>query len=220
MQFKCAIAMLAAVATCSSTVIKPRAGSGVDVDQILGQMEAVYENPAYADKFASMALAYASSALPTGVDPTKENLYSALMNSDNRVGPSMVADAVSSMDAMLDKITINAEAAEAVSQAMSALHNSSVMTRLSNMMNKLLDNVASAYKEGELGEPTGPVEQDGASSKSDKVPSSLSKGDKSDSANEDSESADNDSDTSAASTTAAGAMLLSVGALAVTAALF
>ncbi|PIA14736.1 hypothetical protein COEREDRAFT_82496 [Coemansia reversa NRRL 1564] len=157
MMFKHGIGMLALAAVVSSRAIPivPRQLANIDIDSILNEMEEQYKDPAFAHQFASAALAYASAAIPEGEKvPSEEELYAQLATMDTKIVPSLLSDALNSIDAALDGLNLNPAMASQVSEAMSALHNTSVMSRLNTLFSNLLQNISEEQEEGNIGTPT------------------------------------------------------------------
>ncbi|KAJ2844746.1 hypothetical protein IWW36_005062 [Coemansia brasiliensis] len=165
MQFKRSFAVLAlsAIASTNAAVINLRQGANLDVEGILNSMESMYNDPAYIEQFASQALAYASAVLPPGYNLSEKDLLSAMATMDDSIVPVMVSKAISSVDAIMEQLTFNPEVAVRASQAISMLHNTSVFSRLNDMVEKLLHNIASEYQDGDVGKPTGATDEDGDS---------------------------------------------------------
>ncbi|KAI9470142.1 hypothetical protein IWW42_004094 [Coemansia sp. RSA 1085] len=165
MQFKRSFAVLAlsAIASANAAVIYPRQGANVDVDAVLNSIESMYNDPAYIEQFASQVLAYASAAFPPGFNPSEKDLYSALATMNDEIVPVMLSRVISNLDAMMDRLNLTPEMAAQASQAMSMFHDSSVFSRMSDIVQKLLHNVASEYKDGEIGKPTGATDEDSKS---------------------------------------------------------
>ncbi|KAJ1729131.1 hypothetical protein LPJ61_003677 [Coemansia biformis] len=155
------IAALAAAALPGSVALGSSQGGGaVDIDAILNQMEQSFKNPQYAQMFASAALAQAAAALPSGArTPSPGELFAAL-ESMQGVVPGMVSDAVKLVASVIANAKVSPEMGGAMSQAMSALHNSSVVSRLTGMINAMLDVLGEQYREGDLGRQTGSVDDE------------------------------------------------------------
>ncbi|KAJ2805462.1 hypothetical protein H4R20_002085 [Coemansia guatemalensis] len=215
MMFKRGFGMLALATLASSRAISiiPRQVADIDIDAILNQMEEQYKDPAYAHQFASAALAYASAALPEGVKaPSEEELYAELATMDTKIVPSLLSDAMASIDSAFSQLNLSPAMASQVSEAMSALHNTSVMSRLSGMLSNLLHNLSEDQEEGNIGTPTSIAGDDSSETNSvDSVEgndnSDVSKKDEDVPAGEDSEN----EDTSDASVLRTGAYVISVG---------
>ncbi|KAJ2785872.1 hypothetical protein H4R18_000261 [Coemansia javaensis] len=189
------LAALAAAASSISIPAVPRQGGGaIDIDAILNQIEEKYRDPAYAQTYLSAVFAYASAAMPAGANPPSEDQLYAALATMSSIGPAMVSEAIGSIEGVLSRIPIPAQDSSALAQAMSMLHNSSVVSRLSNMMNSLIDNIRENHKEDGSGTPTAASDDDDDS------------GDRA--------SASDRSDTASTNTTHSGAMPCSVpGAL-------
>ncbi|KAJ2078162.1 hypothetical protein H4R24_004666 [Coemansia sp. RSA 988] len=226
MIFKRGIGMLALATLASSRAISiiPREIPNNFIDSILDQMEEQYKDPEMAHQLASSVLAYASAALPEGVKPpTEEELYAELATLDTKIVPSLLSDAIATIDAALEGMNLNPAMASQISEAMSALHNTSVMSRLSGMFSNLLQNLSGEQEEGNIGTPTsisGSGKDSEESSTADSKESSItdSAGDDGDGNSEVSkkdddpeEKDDEDGDSSNASVLRAGAYVLSIG---------
>ncbi|KAJ2532371.1 hypothetical protein GGH20_001156 [Coemansia sp. RSA 1937] len=115
--------------------------------------EAMYNNPQYVQVYGSQVMSLVSAQM-TDKNPSEADVYSAFLSAKASMGPSLVSEAVDSMDAIIEQLGVGGEAGAQLSQMMSQLHDSSVISRLSDMINKMLDKVAEEYKDGDIGTPT------------------------------------------------------------------
>ncbi|KAJ2136270.1 hypothetical protein EV180_004802 [Coemansia sp. RSA 518] len=152
MQFKSVIATLAFTAMAANAA-PVKARQAIDIDQALDQAEAMYNNPQYVQVYGSQVMSLVSAQM-TDKNPSEADVYSAFLSAKASMGPSLVSEAVDSMDAIIEQLGMGGEAGAQLSQMMSQLHDSSVISRLSDMINKMLDKVAEEYKDGDIGTPT------------------------------------------------------------------
>ncbi|KAJ2444092.1 hypothetical protein GGH19_000885 [Coemansia sp. RSA 1807] len=152
MQFKSVIATLAFTAMAANAA-PVKARQAIDIDQALDQAEAMYNNPQYVQVYGSQVMSLVSAQM-TDKNPSEADVYSAFLSAKASMGPSLVSEAVDSMDAIIEQLGVGGEAGAQLSQMMSQLHDSSVISRLSDMINKMLDKVAEEYKDGDIGTPT------------------------------------------------------------------
>ncbi|KAJ2242086.1 hypothetical protein GGH98_005465 [Coemansia sp. RSA 454] len=152
MQFKSVIATLAFTAMAANAA-PVKARQEIDIDQALDQAEAMYNNPQYVQIYGSQVMSLVSAQM-TDKNPSEADVYSAFLSAKASMGPSLVSEAVDSMDAIIEQLGVGGEAGAQLSQMMSQLHDSSVISRLSDMINKMLDKVAEEYKDGDIGTPT------------------------------------------------------------------
>ncbi|KAJ2130956.1 hypothetical protein GGF48_001788 [Coemansia sp. RSA 921] len=113
----------------------------------------MYNNPQYVQVYGSQVMSLVSAQM-TDKNPSEADVYSAFLSAKASMGPSLVSEAVDSMDAIIEQLGVGGEAGAQLSQMMSQLHDSSVISRLSDMINKMLDKVAEEYKDGDIGTPT------------------------------------------------------------------
>ncbi|KAJ2480017.1 hypothetical protein IWW56_002714 [Coemansia sp. RSA 2131] len=196
MQFKGVIAMLAFTAMAANAA-PVKARQELDIDQALDQAEALYNNPQYIELYGSQVMSLVSAQM-TEANPSEADVYSAFLSLKASIGPSLVSEAVDSMDAIIEQLGVGGQAGAQLSQIMSQMHDTSVISRLSDMINKMLDKVAEEYKDGDIGTPTAGTNDD----KESQAGGKSSKGD------------DDESETSAASSKTMGMFVMSVGAVA------
>ncbi|KAJ2179888.1 hypothetical protein GGF45_002216 [Coemansia sp. RSA 551] len=225
MQFKSVIATLAFTAMAANAA-PVKARQEIDIDQALDQAEAMYNNPQYVQAYGSQVMSLVSAQM-TDKNPSEADVYSAFLSAKASMGPSLVSEAVDSMDAIIEQLGVGGEAGAQLSQMMSQLHDSSVISRLSDMINKMLDKVAEEYKDGDIGTPTA-LTNDGkesqTSSKSTAVDDDNSTAEEDDkstaeeddkkSSKGDDDASDDESETSGASSKTMGMFVMSVGAVA------
>ncbi|KAJ2354932.1 hypothetical protein IWW50_005312 [Coemansia erecta] len=214
--YKCAISMLALAATViNAAPVQNIHARKLDVEDVLNQMSSQYNDPAYADRYNSLVLSIASKMLPVGSDPSTDDLYSALASYKEKIGPSLMAEEVKSMDKALENINVNGAAAEQLSDIMSMFHDSSAVSRMAGMVSQLINNV---IEDHEAGKPTGSTEDD-EDTKSDEAGEISEDGDddkdtKSDKEDDKDTNSDKEETTSGAASAKAGMLLMSVGAVA------
>ncbi|KAJ2172749.1 hypothetical protein GGH16_002181 [Coemansia sp. RSA 560] len=209
MQFKSVIATLAFTAMAANAA-PVKARQAIDIDQALDQAEAMYNNPQYVQVYGSQVMSLVSAQM-TDKNPSEADVYSAFLSAKASMGPSLVSEAVDSMDAIIEQLGMGGEAGAQLSQMMSQLHDSSVISRLSDMINKMLDKVAEEYKDGDIGTPTALTNDDKESQAGGK--STATDDDKKSSKGDD-DASDDESETSGASSKTMGMFVMSVGAVA------
>ncbi|KAJ2127950.1 hypothetical protein IW136_006238 [Coemansia sp. RSA 678] len=209
MQFKGVIATLAFTAMAvNAAPVKAR--QEIDIDKFLEQAESLYNNPQYVQSYGSQVMSLASAQM-TDKNPSEADVYSAFLSAKASMGPSLVSEAIDSIDAIIEQLNVGGEAGAQLSQMMSQLHDSSVISRMSDMINKLLDKVAEEYKDGDIGTPTAITNDDKESQAGGK--SSATDDDKKSSKGDD-DASDEESETSGASSKTMGMFVMSVGAVA------
>ncbi|KAJ2246240.1 hypothetical protein GGH97_002550 [Coemansia sp. RSA 475] len=220
-----------------------KARQEIDIDQALDQAEAMYNNPQYVQAYGSQVMSLVSAQM-TEKNPSEADVYSAFLSSKASMGPSLVSEAFDSMEAVIEQLGVNGEAGAQLSQMMSQFRDSSVISRMSDMLNKLLDKVAEEYKDGDIGTPTALTndgkesQTSGKSTAGDDDKSTAEDDDKSTAADDDKKStaaddekstaadddkksskgdddaSDDESETSGASSKTMGMFVMSVGAVA------
>ncbi|KAJ2592246.1 hypothetical protein IWW49_001134 [Coemansia sp. RSA 1797] len=242
MQFKSVIATLAFTAMAANAA-PVKARQEIDIDQALDQAEAMYNNPQYVQAYGSQVMSLVSAQM-TEKNPSEADVYSAFLSFKASMGPSLVSEAFDSMEAVIEQLGVNGEAGAQLSQMMSQFRDSSVISRMSDMLNKLLDKVAEEYKDGDIGTPTALTndgkesQTSGKSTAGDDDKSTAEDDDKSTAADDDKKStaaddekstaadddkksskgdddaSDDESETSGASSKTMGMFVMSVGAVA------
>ncbi|KAJ1780194.1 hypothetical protein LPJ77_000670 [Coemansia sp. RSA 2523] len=209
MQFKSVIATLAFTAMAvNAAPVKAR--QEIDIDQALDQAEVMYNNPQYVQAYGSQVMSLVSAQM-TEKNPSEADVYSAFLSFKASMGPSLVSEAFDSMEAVIEQLGVNGEAGAQLSQMMSQFRDSSVISRMSDMLNKLLDKVAEEYKDGDIGTPTALTNDDKESQAGGK--STATDDDKKSSKGDD-DASDDESETSGASSKTMGMFVMSVGAVA------
>ncbi|KAJ2503313.1 hypothetical protein GGH96_000334 [Coemansia sp. RSA 1972] len=220
MQFKGIVATLALTAMAANAA-PVQVRQEIDIDQALEQAESLYKKPQYVEAYGSKMMSLVSAQM-TQTNPSDADVYSAFLSMKASMGPSLVSEAVDSMDAIIEQLGVGGQAGAQLSQIMSKMHNSSVISRLSDMINKLLDDVAEDYKEGDIGTPTAATDDDKKSSAADddKKSSAADDDKKSSAADDDKKSskgddnASDESETSGASSKTMGMFVMTAGAVA------
>ncbi|KAJ2343541.1 hypothetical protein GGF43_005671 [Coemansia sp. RSA 2618] len=243
MYLKCAISMMAlAAAVINAAPVQTQHARKLEVDEMLSDMTSQYNDPKNLERYTSLFLSFASGLLPAGSDPSSEAIYSVLVSYKDKLGSMMLAGELRAMDKHMANIPPEDRAAYSdILDYNSMLHDSSVASRVADIMNRLVDNIIEDY---ETGKPTGSTEDDedtksnkeddskdatsnkkedatdatsdkenDKDSESDKEDNNDIKSDEEDDDDENSKS-DKEETTSGAASTKAGMLLMSVGAVA------